>query len=70
MIFIQVSDDTAGVYLTLLLIEQRELCIDGGSWEGRQAEEVFLQQRDVGLLVHSWHVLCERDEEEDPTDFL
>lgn len=66
----QVSDDAAGVCLTLWLIEQRELRIDGGSWEGRQAEEVFLQQGDVGLLVHSWHVLSERDEEEDPAYFL
>lgn len=54
----------------MLLVEQRELCIDGGSWEGRQAEEVFLQQGDVGLLVHSWHVLSEGDEEEDPANFL
>lgn len=52
------------------LVEQRELCIDGRSRERRQAEEVFLQQGDVGLLVHSRHVLSEGDEEEDPTDFL
>lgn len=52
------------------LVDQRELCVDGGSWEGRQAEEVFLQQGHVGLLVHSRHVLSEGDEEEDPTDFL
>lgn len=54
----------------MLIVEQRELCIDRGSWERRQAEEVLLQQGDVGLLVHSRHVLCEGDEEEDPTDFL
>lgn len=59
-----------GVDFTLLLVEQRELCIDGSSWEGRQAKEVFLQQGDVGLLVHSWHVLSEGDEEEDPANFL
>lgn len=59
-----------GVSVTLGLVEQRELCIDGGSREGRQAEEVFLQQGDVGLLVHSWHVLSEGDEEEDTADFL
>lgn len=58
------------VHLTLLLVEQGELCIDGCSRERWQAEEVFLQQGDVGLLVHSRHVLSEGDEEEDPTDFL
>lgn len=52
------------------LIEQRELGVDGGSWEGWQAKEVLLQQGDVGLLVHGRHVLCEGDEEENPTDFL
>lgn len=66
----EVFHDTVVVCVTLWLIEQGELCVDGSSREGRQAEEVFLQQGDVGLLVHGWHVLCERDEEEDPTNFL
>ena len=64
------SDDKVRVLLTLLLVEQRELCVDGSAWEGRQTEEVFLQQGDVGLLVHSWHVLSEGDEEEDTADLL
>lgn len=51
-------------------IEQGELCIDGGSWEGRQAQEVFLQQRNMRLFVHSRHVLGEGDEEEHPTHLL
>lgn len=70
MISVTVSYDTLRVHLTLLLSEQRKLCINGGSWKGRQAEEVFLQQGDMGLLVCSWDALCEGDEEEDPANFL
>lgn len=55
---------------TLRLIEQRELCVDGGAGKGRQAQEVFLQQGNVGLLVHGGHVLREGDEEEDPANLL
>ena len=68
--FTQRADNSVGVGLTLLLVEQGELCIDGGSWEGGQPKQVFLQQGDVGLLVHSRHVLCEGDEEQDPTDLF
>lgn len=57
-------------FLTLGLIEQRELCVDGGAGEGRQAQEVFLQQGNVGLLVHGGHVLSEGDEEEDTANLL
>lgn len=59
-----------GVGFTLWLVEQRELCVDGGSWEGGQAQEVFLQQGDVGLLVHGGHVLSEGDEEEHTANLL
>lgn len=59
-----------GVGFTLWLVEQRELCVDGGPWEGGQAQEVFLQQGDVGLLVHSGHVLSEGDEEEHTANLL
>lgn len=52
------------------LVEERELGIDGGAWEGGQAEQVLLQQGDVGLLVDGRHMLCEGDEEEDPTDLF
>lgn len=64
------SGDAVGVCLTLRLVEQRELRVDGGPREGRQAEEVLLQQGHVGLLVHSRHVLREGDEEEDAANFL
>lgn len=56
--------------VTLWFIEQGELCVDGGSREGGQAEKVLLEQGDVGLLVHGWHVLGQGDEKEDPTDLL
>lgn len=59
-----------GVGFTLRLVEQRELRVDGGPWEGGQAEEVLLQQGDVGLLVHGRHVLSEGDEEEHAADLL
>lgn len=52
------------------LVKERELCVDGCAWERRQAEQVLLQQGDVGLFVHSRHVLSEGDEEEDATHFL
>lgn len=59
-----------GVGFTLRLVEQRELRVDGGPWEGGQAQEVLLQQGDVGLLVHSGHVLSEGDEEEHAANLL
>lgn len=58
------------LFLTLRLIKEGELCIDGSAGEGGQAKQVLLQQGDVGLLVHSWHVLCEGDEKEDSTNFF
>lgn len=68
----QFSSDGAvwSLLFTLWFIEQWELRINGGAWEGRQTEEVLLQQGDVGLLVYSGHVLSEGNEEEDPTYFL
>lgn len=63
-------DDRTAEVLTLGLVEEGELCIDGGAWEGGQSQQVLLQQGDVGLLVHRRHVLGQRDEEEDPADLL
>lgn len=60
----------AAIFLTLRLVKEGELGIDCSAREGGQAQQVFLQQGDVGLLVHSRHVLCEGDEEENSTDFF
>lgn len=67
---IQTLDDYLTICFTLRLVEKGKLCINGGSWEGGQTKEVLLQQGDVGLLVHSWNVLSEGDEEKDTSNLL
>lgn len=67
---IQTLDDYLMICFTLRLVEKGKLCINGGSWEGGQTKEVFLQQGDVGLLVHSWNVLSEGDEEKNTSNLL
>lgn len=60
----------AGVRVTLRFVEQRELGIDGSPGEGRQAQEILLQQRNVRLLVYGRHVLREGDEKKDASDLF